>query len=294
MKLEVFYDNGSAVTLREQPASQPAPVVPLYMHREDKEVFGRIRDCAPCPAVMVLKEDSHVFMSQQWQYFLRAANYNMTLENVRLTLDTALAFANETGFRDTEPRQDWFWNRNLTAQKPPQLDKVRTCSRNAVTGTEFYRLQQAFFEVVKTAKIVLYDARQSAGSGIVLKSAIVRRLFMDALTAPNTLKVWTFDSRQLPPLKPGRSYPTDISRVNPDDYLYMPERDREKFLVANIVNARGEVVQFPRGALYPWFEGGRTIATFLPHISNHGYGSVDVPLRNFVRVHSVPSPYRLF
>ncbi len=280
MRLEVFYRDGSKTVLTERP---PAP--PYYMHREDREVLGKIRSCAPCPAVMIMKEDSHVFMTRQWQYYLYAINFRMTIENVRKLLDTALAFANETGFRDTEPRQDWFYNRDLNAQKPPQLDKVRTCSRNTLTGVEVYRLQQAFLDVLHVAKLAVRNGVSFFASG-------ARRSFLNAVTAPNMLKVWTFDSRQPPPLKPGRSYPTDISRVNPDDYLFMPERDREKFLVANIVNTAGEVVQFPRGALYPWFEGGRTIASFLPHISNPDFGEVAVPLRNLVRVASVPSPYR--
>jgi hypothetical protein len=76
----------------------------------------------------------------------------------------------------------------------------------------------------------------------------------------------------------------------------MPETHPEKFLVANIVNAREEVVQFPRGALYDWFEGGRTIGSFLPHVANLSYGPVQTPLRNFLKLplgSPVPSPYRL-
>jgi len=108
------------------------------------------------------------------------------------------------------------------------------------------------------------------------------------------LKVDVFDSRLLPPLKPGRSYPLRVVDINPDDYLYLPEFNPEKFLIANIVNNAGEVVQFPRGALYPW-TGDQTIYSFLPHIANLAYGPILVPLKNLYKVplgSPKPSPYR--
>ena len=82
--------------------------------------------------------------------------------------------------------------------------------------------------------------------------------------------------------------------MNPDDYLYLPEHDREKFLVANIVNNAGEVLQFPRGGLYSW-TGDQTPYSFLPHISNHSYGDVLYPLANLLPIAAsapIPSPYR--
>lgn len=228
---------------------QVAPVQ-LYQHKEDRAILGRLRSCAPCPAVWVLLEDSHVFMTRQWQYYTRAINYNMSLEDVYLLFDDHLAFANNTGFAtlDNPGRNDYFFNRAWFT-KDVQLDKVRTTSRSLLTGVE--------------------DG--------------------------NDLLVWTFDSRTLPPLKPGRSYPSDISKVNKDDYLYLPETHPEKFVVANIVNKREEVVQFPRGATYSWFDGGRTPLSFIPLISNHAYGPVRYPLSRLIKLplgSPWPSPYR--
>lgn len=226
------------------------PPVQLYMQKEDRDAQGYLRSCAPCPAVWVLQDDPHAKLTQQWQYYIRAINYNMTLENVYLLLDDHLAFANHTGFPnldDPGDRADFFFNRNLGG-KAPQMDKVRTTSRSVLTGVEEGKF----------------------------------------------LRVWTFDSRSLPPLKPGRSYPRDISEVNPDDYLYMPETHPEKFLVANIVNRREEVVQFPRGATYPW-TGDSTPYSFMPHISDHAYGPVLYPLSMLVKVplgDPKPRPYR--
>lgn len=241
MKLEIIRSDGSIEVLTPRPVTPP---VQYYMHKEDRESGlwgGSIRPCAPCPAIFVMKDDPHAAMSQQWQYYLRAINYNMTLANVYLLLDDHLAFANDKGFPSLEnpgDKQDWFFNRNLDPRlyKPPHMDKVRTTSRSVLTGAE------------------------------VLVGGVWH------------LKVKVFDSRSLPPLKPGYNYPRDISEVNPDAYAIMPRTHPEMFAVANIVNREGEVVQFPRGATYPWIDNGRTPYSFVPHIANLGYGEILYPL----------------
>lgn len=219
-----------------------------YMHREDEEVRGDIRSCAPCPAVWVLRDDSHNFITKQWQYYMLAINPAMDLEDVFYLLDNNLAFCNESGLRSSsDPRQDWFHNRDLSF-KPPNFDKVRTCSRNCITGVE-------------------------EGGYLIVK---------------------TFDSRHNPPLKPGKTYPRTIAEINPDDYLYSPRYNREMFIVANIVNRSGEVVQFPRGGLYDW-TNDRTPYSFLPILSNPTYGRVIYPLTHLRKLpvnSPVPSPYR--
>lgn len=254
-----------SVTVSVETAGHP----PLWMQREDTDVFGSVRSCAPCPAVFVLKDDPHALMDEQWQYYLRAINPAMDLEDVYLLLDYRLAFANGTGFRkDGSPKADYFHRRDLTL-KPPSLDKVRTCSRNCMTGVESYSLVQA------------------------IQTAIVE-WSLSGLTTNNVLKVTTFDSRTPPPLKPGRSYPSRVEDVRPDDYLYSPQTHPWMFVVANIVNKAGEVVQFPRGGLYPW-TGDHTPYSFLPLISNHAYGDVLYPLTNLLLIGSdapIPSPYR--
>jgi hypothetical protein len=219
-----------------------------YMHKEDEDIFGGIRSCASCPAVFVLKDDSHNSITKQWQYYMLAINPAMTLENVFYLLDNNLAFTNSTGFRnDGDPRADYFHNKDI-AFKPPQFDKVRTCSRNCVTGIE----------------------------------------------QGGMLSVKTFDIRVAPPLKPGKVYPNNLSEIKPDDYLYTPRYNREMFIVANIVNGAGEVVQFPRGGLYDW-TNDNTPYSFLPLCSNPAYGPVLVPLDRFRKLpvdSPVPSPYR--
>jgi hypothetical protein len=110
----------------------------------------------------------------------------------------------------------------------------------------------------------------------------------------DSLRVRVFDSRQPPPLKPGKSYPAHVEDVRPEDYIYLPETHPWMFLTANIVNQAGEVVQFPRGAVYPWTKDN-TPRSFMPHISNPDFGDVLYPLTQLQKLaddEPIPSPYR--
>lgn len=252
------------------------PPVQWYMQKEDRDVFGSIRTCAPCPAIFVMKDDQHAKMTQQWQYYLRAINYNMTLENVYLLLDWKLAFANRTGFRNPDsPKADFFHNRDLSFPDP-SLDKVRTTSRSVMTGSEQFSLVQSVLDASHLARTIV--TRRTSFMGAKSSFASIASL------SENVLNVDVFDSRDLPPLKPGYFYPTDISLVNPDAYVYMPETHPEKFMVANIVNRDGSVVQFPRGATYPWIDDGLTPYSFVPHIANLSFGPVLYPMRHLLKV----------
>jgi hypothetical protein len=276
-----------------KPAVQPVARPPLWIHLEDGQISdsswgGGIRPCASCPAVWVLKDDPHAAMGEQWQYYIRAKNYAMSLENVYLLMDDHLAFANRTGFPSLDnpgDRADFFFRRNMAA-KPPNLDKVRTCSLNVLTGTQAYSLMVAMKQTLAAAKNTI--TRRSSFMAF-------RQSFTSLLTAQNVLKVTLFDSRQPPPLKPGKSYPSRVEDANIDDYLYNPREHPWMFLVANIVNRRGEVVQFPRGGLYSW-TGDNTPRSFMPHVANFEYGEVRYPLsrlRKLGDLEPIPSPYRL-
>lgn len=275
--------------VEKRPVPTPPARPPLWMHLEDKAAHGYIRSCAPCPAVWVLKDDPHALISEQWQYGLVGFNYLMLLANIYLLLDDRLAFANGTGWPTLDnpgDKQDWLYRRNLTnGSKPPALDKVRTTSRSVMTGTPVYSALQA-------VRLVIDAARETVASARSFLS--LRQDFRTLISAPNLLQVETFDSRQPPPLKPGRSYPTRIQDVNPDDYLMTPRTHPWMFAVANIVNRAGEVVQFPRGAVYSW-TGDGTPRSFLPHISNPSWGPVRYDMRRLWRVpddQPIPRPYR--
>ncbi|HEY6019627.1 MAG TPA: hypothetical protein VIY48_06930 [Candidatus Paceibacterota bacterium] len=260
--------------------------IQYYMQKEDRDVFGSVRGCAPCPAVFVMKDDPHAKIGQQWQYAIRAANFAMTLKNVYLLLDDGLAFANRTGFKsfDVPNHADYFFNRYLS-YSVPKLDKVRTTSRSVMTGVEQYSVMQALTEALLLAKSIMTRKERSFMRA--------RQTFSAIASAPvNVLRVKVFDSRQPPPLNPGYSYPNDISEVDPMAYAMMPWTNPEMWMVANIVKANGIVYQFPRGAAYPYWQGGAEPVSFMPHIADLGYGEVLYGLNNLVKLPLGSTPPR--
>lgn len=286
-KVTGYKEVRGTLELEDTTPPPPDPVtVQYYMQKEDRDVWGSVRTCAPCPAVFVMKDDPHAKIGQQWQYAIRAANYLMTLKNVFLLFDDNLAFANRTGFQgfETPNHADYFFNRYLS-YSPPKLDKVRTTSRSVVTGEEVYSVKTALGEVALLAKDILTRRERSFMRARYSFSAIVN--------APvNALKVKVFDSRQPPPLKPGYSYPRDITEVNPEAYAFMPWDNPEMWLIANVVKNNGIVYQFPRGAVYPWWGGGVEPVSFMPHIADLGYGDVVYPLRYLTKLPAGSKPPR--
>jgi hypothetical protein len=227
---------------------------PLWTHKEDRDVFGRLRDCATdgssCPAVFVLKEPrKKVELTKDWQYYLAAINYNMNPADVATELHYRLAFANQTGLgREALPRRNYLRDKDLTAAEYPRFDKDRTCSRSVMTGT------------VDGAYLI----------------------------------VTTLDGNQPPPLKPGRSYPQRVADINPDDYLYTPQTHRHLFFSANTVGSSSggsKVYPFPRGATYDWIGDGWRY-TFLPHVSCETIRYPLARLRKLGDNEPIPSPYR--
>jgi hypothetical protein len=273
----------SVVTLVERRPIEPTIPArpPLWMHKEDATVFGAVRNCAPCPAVMVLLDDGHAIFNEQWQYFVRAINYAMSMQYVSKIFGSGRAFFNGTGFTG---RHNWLTGEDAD-QPDPNADKVRTCSRNVLTGTPQYSLVQALRMALTLAESIILRRQTFAGF----------RASFAALVSTNVLNVTTFDSRTPPPLKAGRTYPRRVEEIRPDDYLITPASHPWMFAVANIVNKSGEVVPWPNGGYYPWTGDGQP-RTWLPLVSNHGYGDVLVPLSRLQAVapeEAIPSPYKM-
>jgi hypothetical protein len=199
------------------------------MHKEDKDVFGKLRSCATggCPAVFVLNEPhTKVEITRDWQFYLVAMNYDMTLENVSLLLHYHLAFCNNTGFgKEGEPRRDYILNKNLTARELPRFDKDRTCSRNTLTGTV----------VGDKLRLKLFDGNKpppmKPGRPLPRNLADVR--FEDYLYNPR-------DNREM---------------------FIVANR------VTTKPGGQSSVAPFPRGGYYPW-TGDDKQYSFLPHISD--------------------------
>lgn len=221
--------------------------VPLFMHKEDKDVYGGVRPCAPCPAVFPLNEpNTKVKLTMDWQFYIRAINYNMTVEHVSALLGYQRAFTNGTGFGDKDdPRVNYLTDNNFGCPYP-QFDKDRCCSRTVMTGT-----------------------KTQDGKSLIIK---------------------TFNGNASPPMKEGKEHPQTLAKINIEDYLYNPREHPWMFLVANIVNTDGTVVQFPNGGLYEWT--GNDPMVYLPLVSDE---LITYPMDNLIELplgSPIPSPYR--
>jgi hypothetical protein len=252
------------------PPPHPPRRVPLWRHKDDIEVDGKVRGCAPCPAVWPLS-DHKVFATKQWQFYIRATNAGRSVQHVAALFGPALAFTNRN-VRDI--RRDWL--RLLNLDRPdPDFDRVRTCSRSALTGTPGFSL----LESVRLVGVSLLKRDFAA-----LQHSFV------SFSSANVLTLTMMDGSKDPLLKPGRSYPERVEDIRLEDYLYAPETHRELFMVATITNAQGQTVPFPNGVRYSW-TGDDLPYTFLPHVSRR---PIQYSLANLVPVPAgarIPSPY---
>ena len=120
-----------------QPEQSLSSPVQYWKQKEDREspTWNGVRGCAPCPAVYTLLDDPHVEITEQWQYFIRAINYNMSAKHVAAVFGYQRAFCNGTGFGDpNKPKRNHLTGENAKAPNPT-FDKVRTCARAVMTGS---------------------------------------------------------------------------------------------------------------------------------------------------------------
>lgn len=123
-RIKVF-SNGSYQV--ETPGGYPN----LYRHKDDYEIWGMARDCAPCPAVFPLlpNSDHKVDLTEQWQYYIRAINWGMELTHVSGLFGPKKAFTNR------DPGivvRDYLERKDLNSPNLPQQDRVRSCSRSPI------------------------------------------------------------------------------------------------------------------------------------------------------------------
>ncbi|HET9587999.1 MAG TPA: hypothetical protein VFO91_04335 [Anaerolineales bacterium] len=108
---------------------QRAPSIQHWQHKDDIGVFGMPRECAPCPAVFPM-QDTRVTVTRQWQFFIRAINYKMSLRHVAALFGPQKAFTNRN---PSDLRADHLRGENLD-RPDPDFDKVRTCALSVMTG----------------------------------------------------------------------------------------------------------------------------------------------------------------
>lgn len=254
----------------ETPAPPPLPRVLLWRHKDDLEMDGKVRGCAPCPAVWPMS-DHKVVITKQMQFYIRAINAGRSLRHVAALFGPALAFTNRN---ENDVRRDWLRGLNLD-RTDPDFDRVRTCSRSSLTG-------MPGFSLLESVRLV--------GVSLLKRDFAALQHSFVAFTSANVLNLTMMDGSQDPPLKPGRSYPQRVEDIRLDDYLYTPETHRELFFAANIVNPDGRTVPFPNGAMYSWTGDDRPY-TWMPHVSRR---PIQYPLANLVPLPAgarPPSPY---
>lgn len=226
----------------------------LLRHKDDMAIYGGPRDKAPCPAVWWLDEDQMQF-TEQWQYYVAAINYKMSLQYVSALFNNSKALFNQHGFPTDPQDRDIFANyilRENLEYPLPVYQKVFTCSFN--THEEL--------------------SRWSVPGG-------------QTLITFNTL-----NGKEPPLMKPGKVHPksAEEAQLRHDDYLILPETHRKFFFVPNNVSLTGRVFPFPNGATYDFTLDDRNY-TFFPFVSVNL--AVDF-LSNWTEVQPTalfPSPY---
>src|SRR5688572_17706726 len=208
MTLSLSVTQSVTIARKNAPAVIDLPRPPLWFVKES--AFQGIRTSVP--AIVNLLAQS-MFVTRDWQYYIRAINRGMTRQHVSAIFEYKKALANGTGFGDgSDPRRDYILNENLDADQDPQFDKVRTCVLNTHAGKQI---------------ITSWDS--------------------------DSVMLETMDGNQPPPMKPGKRHPQTLDEIRLDDYLYQPKTHRWLFFAANNINGRGAVSPFAHGAVYEYF-----------------------------------------
>jgi len=106
--------------------------LPLWQHKDDRELGAAAPDRPHPqgdPAVFPM-QDKKVKVTKQWQFFIKAINFQMSLQHV------AALFGHKKGFtnrKKSDLRADWLQGENLD-RPDPDFDKVRTCALSVMTG----------------------------------------------------------------------------------------------------------------------------------------------------------------
>lgn len=242
----------------------------IYQLGEDPQLYGKIRDEAAdgCPGIFL--QDSVVWkavdtwFTEQWQYYMYAANRGMLFNHVSNLMGTWKFMMNGTGIGDDgDPRRNFISDNPreeviVSAPKDPRLDKYRMMIRNSYACKP-------------------YDTKY--------------------------LQVWTQNGNVVPMMKSGKSYPRTIQdvvngKVTIDDYAYPPEY----FLFAwhvcnNLRNNKGSVNNttispFAHGLNYSWTPSPNEIYTFFPNVSVKSRILIERRFMNKVEGDTYPNPYR--
>ena len=115
------------ITISRKEITQPVP--PLWMVLESA-FLGDVRNM---PGIVTLLARPTA-ITEQWQYYIAAINYKMSLNHISAIFNAWRAYCNGTGHGDPQdPRKNFILRQNLTADDL-QFDKARTNIRATHTG----------------------------------------------------------------------------------------------------------------------------------------------------------------
>lgn len=106
--------------------------LPLWRHKDDRELGEDAPDRphpSGDPAVFPM-QDKKVQVTKQWQFFIRAINFEMSLQHVAALFGHKKAFTNRP---KDDLRADYLQGLNLD-RPDPDFDRVRTCALSVMTG----------------------------------------------------------------------------------------------------------------------------------------------------------------
>ena len=115
----------------------------FWQHKHDIELGG-VRDVIDGNDPNDLKGAPEVFwlvqnameITKQWQFYIRAINYKMSIQHVSALFGYQKAFTNGHGFGDpTDPRANFLLGEDLNSRLP-KFPKVFTCGGSVLSGLE--------------------------------------------------------------------------------------------------------------------------------------------------------------
>lgn len=120
--------SGEIYDLREQQV-QPGAPPPLWMVKESA-FMGDVRNMPGIVNLLARPMD----VTEQWQYYIAAINYMMSLNHISAIFNVWRAYCNGTGVGDPQdPRKNFILRQDLTAEDL-QFDKARTNIRATHAG----------------------------------------------------------------------------------------------------------------------------------------------------------------
>jgi hypothetical protein len=183
-------------------------------------------------------DDFNCTFGQQWQYYLRAINYNASIQMCSRMMDDNVAFMNGSGTAGKSRRRNWLKVEDMES-KDPETDKTRTCG----------------------------DARIQMNPIVPTAEILAKLKYREGDKVPTIYRVTFLDGTKPPPLKVGYSYPRSLREISIEAYVYTPATHPAYFTPATTTGSDGKAHSWPNSPTYPWYKSGNTPVAFWPHVA---------------------------